>query len=127
MIKILAIDDDLNLLNIYKETLKPLGCQIDTAEDAISAISLYHKTKPHLILLDIKMPAGGGLKFFEMMRSQFGDPTPIIFITGLPPNEIGSILKADKVFYLKKPFTKKQLLSAIRDCLFGKIPPPPSD
>lgn len=125
MITILAIDDNVNLLNVYKETLQSLGCKVETAEDAISAISQYHKTKPDLILLDVKMPAGGGLKVFEQLRTRFGDPVPIIFATALSEKELGVVLKSDKVCYLKKPFTRKELLSAIRNCLFGKIPPPP--
>lgn len=125
MVKILAIDDDVRLLKVYGEILSPLGCDVDTAEDPLSAIAKYNKTKPDLIILDIKMPAGGGLKVFETLRSQFADPTPIIFATALPREKLGSALKASKVYFLQKPFSKKQLLSKIRECLFGKIPEPP--
>jgi len=125
MIKILAIDDDVDLLNIYKEALHPLGCQIDTAEDAVSAITQYHKVQPNLILLDVKMPAGGGLKVFDQLRASFGSPVPIIFITATARRELGTILKLHKVFYLQKPFTRKQLLAKIKESLFGKTNPPP--
>lgn len=79
MYKILAIDDDINILNLYKEFLS--GFQVELASDSYSAISKFNSFKPDLVILDVDMPAGGGKKVFERIRSIFLSSIPILFVT----------------------------------------------
>ncbi len=64
MFKIMAVDDDLYILELYKTILVEAGYEVETAEDAMSAITKYQEFKPDLLILDVEMPAGGGVKSF---------------------------------------------------------------
>jgi CheY-like chemotaxis protein len=110
MARILAVDDDLSILEIYKEIFAGAGFEIATAEDAVSAVTRYQDFKPDLLVLDVDMPAGGGQKVFDRLRNLFQTATPIIFSTGMP----------ESVAVLKKPVNAGQLVAEAKRLL--KIP-----
>ena len=115
-VKILAVDDDLCLLEIYKEIFGKAGFDIQTAEDASSAVSKFQEFKPALLILDVDMPAGGGQKVFDRMRNLFQDATPIIFSTGMPES-VQALAKTHNVSVLKKPVNPETLIAEAKKLL----------
>lgn len=114
--KILVVDDDLTILELYKEILLKAGFEIQTAEDAIGAVTKFQDFKPALVILDVDMPAGGGKKVFERLRMQLLSPTPILFSTATPES-VESLAKNLNVLVLKKPVTPGILIGAVKDLL----------
>ncbi|MBI4350985.1 MAG: response regulator [Elusimicrobia bacterium] len=114
--KILVVDDDLNILELYKEILTKAGFEIQTAEDAIGAVTKFQDFKPALLILDVDMPAGGGKKVFERLRMQLLSPVPILFSTATPETVAG-LEKNLNVLVLKKPLTPGILVGAVKDLL----------
>ncbi|MDO8804738.1 MAG: response regulator [Elusimicrobiota bacterium] len=114
--KILVVDDDISILQLYTEILSKIGFEIQTAEDAIGAVTKYQSFKPDLIILDVDMPAGGGRKVFERLRLQLASSTPILFSTG-SPESVASLAKNINVTVLKKPLTRELLISAVKKLL----------
>jgi len=112
----MAVDDDLYILELYKTILVEAGYEVETAEDAMSAITKYQEFKPDLLILDVEMPAGGGEKVFDRLRNLFMVAIPIIFSTGVPEN-IERYASRDNVSILKKPVTKETLLGEIKKLL----------
>ena len=102
--KILAIDDEDDLLTFYSEVLEDGNFIPITANDPIEGIKKAREEKPDLILLDIMMPKKSGMRTYTELKK---DPDlkniPVIIITGLP----------DEVDY-------KKLLDR---SVTGKIPP----
>ncbi len=119
MPKILVVDDDLSLLEIYKEIFAKAGFAVETAEDAVSAVTKYQIFKPDLLVLDVEMPAGGGRKVFDCLRTVYQTATPIIFSTGMPEKVQGPAKMAN-VSVLKKPVTPETLIAEVKKLL--KIP-----
>ncbi len=68
--KILIVDDDENIINLYSTKLKNLGFQVFTAVDAASAQSqLSGGLVPDVMLLDIIMPNLNGIEFLNKLRA----------------------------------------------------------
>jgi len=116
MAKILAVDDDLYILELYKEIFAKAGFEIHTAEDASGAMAKFQEIKPDLIVLDVDMPAGGGQKVFDRLRNLLLSSTPIIFSTG-SPESVADLAKNFNVIILKKPVDPKTLLDAANKLL----------
>jgi len=116
MHKILAVDDDLSILEIYKEIFSKAGFEVRTAEDAVAAVTLYQQFQPDLLVLDVDMPAGGGQKVFDRLRNLFQTATPIIFSTGLP-EAVQNLAKLANVVVLKKPVNAGELVSEAKRLL----------
>lgn len=116
MAKILAVDDDLYILELYKALFTDEGFVVETAEDASGALVKYHEFKPDLIILDVDMPAGGGQKAFERLRNIIGSSIPVIFSTGLPEN-VAHLARSASVAVLKKPVDNEKLLFEARRLL----------
>jgi two-component system chemotaxis response regulator CheY len=116
MAKILAVDDDLFILELYKEIFSKAGFEIHTAEDASGAMAKYQEVKPDLLVLDVDMPAGGGQKVFDRLRNLLLTATPIIFSTGTPESVAG-LAKNLNVVVLKKPVNPETLIDTAKKLL----------
>lgn len=114
--RILVVDDDLAILELYREILSNAGFEVQTAEDAIGAVTRFQDFKPALLVLDVDMPAGGGKKVFERLRMQLLSPVPILFSTA-SPEAVASLEKNLNVMVLKKPVTPGVLVGAVKDLL----------
>lgn len=114
--KILVVDDDLTILELYKEILVKAGFEIQTAEDSMGAVTKFQEFKPSLVILDVDMPAGGGKKVFERLRMQLLSPVPILFSTA-SPEAVAHLEKNVNVLVLKKPLTPGILVGAVKDLL----------
>lgn len=114
--KILVVDDDCSILELYAEILSKAGFEVQTAEDAIGAVTKFQEFRPALMVLDVDMPAGGGRKVFERLRIQMAAPAPILFCTAAP-GAVADLEKNLNVLVLKKPVTPGILVGAVRDLL----------
>lgn len=61
MEKILCVDDDRGVLQLYDEELTDEGYKVILAKDGKEALSKYSKEKPDLVSMDIRMPGMNGL------------------------------------------------------------------
>lgn len=80
--KILLIDDELELIDIYAVTLRNASYNVITAGDGLEGIAVAKKEKPDLILLDLKMPKMSGLEVLSKIKE---DPElkniKVVFLT----------------------------------------------
>jgi len=114
--KILAVDDDLFILELYRNMLGDAGFEVHTAEDSVAAMSRFNEVKPDLVILDVDMPGGGGRKVFERLRKTLVSPIPIIFATG-KPESVQQEARASAVSVLKKPLGPQALIGEIKRLL----------
>ena len=81
--KIFIVDDDKNWVMLLTMRLKHNGFKVDVAFDALQAKMLVRKINPDLMLLDITMPAGGGVNVLESIRNNSKTfNLPVIIMTG---------------------------------------------
>ncbi len=117
--KILVVDDEPQIVHLLSQRLKANGYETYAANDSYQCIKMTREVKPDLILLDMKMPAGGGLHAFETLKSSvFTSNIPIIFITAYPGEEVKKQVEelgADGFF--AKPFSSVDLLNRIKELI----------
>ncbi len=119
--KILVVDDEDQILNLLTMRLKINNYEVVTAKDGYQCIQMAKEEKPDLILLDIKMPNGGGINAFETLRNNIDTKIiPVIFITSYPSLEVkNQVTEMGASGFIAKPFDIEELLIKIRS-LIGK-------
>lgn len=81
-ITILVVDDDRELCALCKEELEDEGFKVIIAYNGADAFSIYQAQEVDVILSDIKMPNGDGLKLIQKIKAQ-GQNTPLmVLMTG---------------------------------------------
>ena len=68
--KILIVDDDLNILRLYKEELEEDGYTVVTASNGKEAIERFEEEDPDLVTLDILLPDIDGIKLLRQMKEK---------------------------------------------------------
>jgi DNA-binding response OmpR family regulator len=82
--KIVIVEDDVSLAEIYKTRLELLGYICFVAHDGIEAITVIEKERPSLVLLDIMMPKVAGDQILRLMRStDWGKDIKVLVISNL--------------------------------------------
>ncbi|HOR12501.1 MAG TPA: response regulator transcription factor [Clostridia bacterium] len=113
---ILVIDDDKNILEIISLYLSKEGFTVYTGERGDTALELFKKIKPALVVLDVMLPGMDGFAVLNQLRAE--SEVPIIMLTargGTPERVQGLELGADD--YMPKPFDAKELLARIKAVL----------
>lgn len=111
--KILIVDDSINIAGAVEALLLPEGHEVVKAEDGFTALSVFRKEQPDFIFMDIDMPQLDGYKTTQLLRSQSN--VPIIFLSsnGTVFDQARGTLVGGTDFIVK-PFTKEGVLSAIK-------------
>jgi len=110
--KILAIDDDVILLKLIRQSLEPEGFSVTTATSGQEGLAVFHQTAPDLVILDVMMPGMDGWEVCQRLRQV--SSVPIIFLTALDKIENvvqGLVGGADD--YLAKPFRVAELAARV--------------
>jgi twitching motility two-component system response regulator PilG len=116
LLKVMIIDDSKTIRRTAETLLKKEGCEVVTATDGFEALAKIADEKPDIIFVDIMMPRLDGYQTCALIKNnQVFRETPVIMLSskdGLFDRARGRIVGSDQ--YLTKPFTKDELLGAIR-------------
>jgi CheY-like chemotaxis protein len=119
--QILIIDDESDIRGLYRRILEQAGHQVEEAPNGNEGLRLCRQLKPDLIVTDIIMPEKEGLETIMELRRDF-PLVKVIAISGGGQTMAGSTclhlakrLGAAKT--LAKPFSKQELLAAVREVL----------
>ncbi len=117
--KILIIDDEKALVSGLYTLLKSQGYLPISAYDGVFGISLAHKENPDLIILDLGLPAGGGLYVLENLKNSIEThDIPVLVLTAQQGADLEEKVKLmGTAAYFHKPFDSQELLSRIGDIL----------
>jgi len=114
--KVMIIDDSKTIRRTAETLLKKEGCDVVTATDGFEALSKIADHHPQIIFVDIMMPRLDGYQTCALIKNnQVFRSTPVIMLSskdGLFDKAKGRIVGSEE--YLTKPFTRDELLSAIR-------------
>ncbi len=118
-IKILAVDDETDILNLLSYNLKKAGFSVLTAEDGPEALDIAGKECPALIVLDIMLPNMEGTEVLKRLKGEGGTRNiPVIMLTAKGEEIdriVGLELGADD--YITKPFSPRELILRVRAIL----------
>lgn len=120
-LRVMVIDDSKTIRRTAETLLRKEGCEVTTADDGFQALGRIAEVQPHLILVDIMMPRLDGYQTCALIKTnQTFKNTPVIMLSakdGLFDKARGRIVGSEE--YLTKPFTRDELLAAVRRHLPG--------
>ena len=115
--RILVVDDEEDICEILQYNLQNAGYIADTAASSEEAL-FKMKNNYHLLLLDIMMDGISGLKLAQLLREDYNNNVPIIFISALDSeSDIISGFNKGGDDYIAKPFSIKEVLARINAVL----------
>jgi len=125
MAKVMLVEDDNNLREIYEARLLAEGYDIVSAQDGEEALALAVKEKPDLIIADIMMPKISGFDMLDILRSTpETKDTKVVMMTALSQAEDkdrANKLGADR-YLVKSQVTLEDVARVAREVLDGKSP-----
>ena len=115
-IKIMVVDDDSNICELYRLYLEKAGFETAIASDGVKALSMFDTESPDLILLDVMMPHLDGWQVCREIRKK--SSCPIIMLTAKDEvfdKILGLELGADD--YIVKPSEPREVMARIKAVL----------
>jgi DNA-binding response OmpR family regulator len=115
-VKILVVDDDLELLALIAYTLRQAGYLAVEARDGASALAVFEREAPQLVILDVNLPQLSGLEVCRRLRASSRVPVMMLTVRSGEDDQVAALdLGADD--YLTKPFSPRTLLARVRALL----------
>jgi len=115
-LRVMVIDDSKTIRRTAETLLKREGAEVVTAVDGFEALAKIADQRPQIIFVDIMMPRLDGYQTCALIKNnQIFKSTPVIMLSskdGLFDKARGRIVGSEQ--YLTKPFTREELLGAIR-------------
>jgi signal transduction histidine kinase/nitroreductase len=114
--RILVADDKEENRTLLEVMLAAVGFEVRGTTDGLEAIQAYETWRPHLILMDMRMPVVDGFEAIRRIRaSAGGEAIPIIAVTASPMLEHRQeALRIGANDFLSKPFREAELFAKIK-------------
>jgi two-component system, OmpR family, response regulator MprA len=119
--RILVVEDDQEIAEVLRRTLRQEGHEVRSAGDGEEALSAAAEFVPDLVILDLGLPKLDGVEVLRRLRAD--DDVPVLILTArtdLDDRVEGLDTGADD--YLVKPFERQELLARMR-ALMRRRPP----
>ena len=122
MYKVLAVDDEADVVELVAFNFKAAGYEVITASNGDEALLKARTTSPSIVLLDAMLP---GIDGFEVCRLLRRDPTtsglPIIMLTARATELSRAVgLESGADAYITKPFSPRELVVRANNLLLGR-------
>jgi DNA-binding response OmpR family regulator len=109
MPRVLVVDDELDDLELLQAFLMAKGYEVLTASNGEEALQKVKEERPHLILLDVRMPKMNGLEVLKRVRA-IDREVGVIMVTAVKEEETGrQALRMGAFDYITKPLDLKYL------------------
>jgi len=115
--RILVIDDDEMILEVYREVLEACGYRVSTCDSALDALH-YFQTQPGAfvaIVTDYRMPELDGIRFASRLKAWGIALPPIFLVTGEP--DVAALLRPAQEAGIRAVLSKPISFFRLVDCL----------
>jgi CheY-like chemotaxis protein len=103
MARVLVVDDEPDAVELLQEFLTGKGYEVITAANGKEALQKLKAERPHLILLDVRMPGMNGLEALRQIR-EIDREVGVIMVTAVNEEETGrEALRLGAFDYIVKP------------------------
>ena len=114
--KILVVDDDLELLGLIGFALRQAGYLVVEAADGGAALEVFGREQPDLVILDVNLPVMGGFDVCRRIRAEATTPIMLLTVRSAEEDQVRG-LDGGADDYLTKPFSPRTLLARVRALL----------
>lgn len=114
--RILAVDDDADMLDLIRNALGHEGYEVETASDGEQCLQKVAANAPDVLILDVKMPGMNGAQVARKLRADTGTAKiPIIMLTALSDKKYmkAALFDLGVEYYLTKPYAMDDLLDKV--------------
>lgn len=113
--RVLVADDHAPNRRLLLDLLQPLGFEVATAQDGEEAVRLAHEFRPHLALLDVRMPRLDGFSVARRLRDELAPDAPCIIAISASAHDTqpAAATAAGCAAFLAKPFREDHLFVLI--------------
>ena len=119
---VLIVDDDPVIRSAIGTILADAGYATREADSGAEALRAARSEVPALVLLDVNLPGMCGYEVCRLLRDEFGDQFPIVFVSGARTESFdrvaGLLLGAND--YISKPFREDELLARVQSLLLHR-------
>jgi CheY-like chemotaxis protein len=116
MIKILVVDDEIELCDLIAYQLSEEGFEVYQAYSMEEALVKFKDNLPSLVLSDMQMPAGTGIELFEKLKQAYKDFAFRFYIlSGFISMDENRLLEHGINGVIKKPMSLEDILKAIKE------------
>ena len=121
---VLVVDDEPAFRGVLRAMLAGVVTRVLEADSAAGAVDLMRQARPDLVVLDLRMPSGGGeLVLAAARRDAELSRTPVLVVTSAAPTEVAALdLSAARGVLDKAALTRESLLDAIADAVNRELP-----
>lgn len=120
MHKILLVEDNLTLVNVYEFKFRHEGFDVHVAHNGQIGLELAEKIRPDLMLVDIMMPVMRGDEMLAKLReTDWGSNIHVVVMTNISRDEAPSALRFLNIdrYIVKAHHTPSQVVDAVREIL----------
>ena len=112
-LKVLLVEDDKDILDLYAIAFQREGFTVYTANDGKQAIEKFHDKEPDILLLDIMMPNVDGYAVLREVRKDHKKYVPVMMLTNLNMEHFAKEESVDQVdaYLIKSNFTPSEVVS----------------
>lgn len=120
--RLLIVEDDLELQELYTHMLDGTGWEIEQVSDGKQALQRLEEAAPDVLILDIILKEMNGDELYREVRRQSGlQDIPVVVVSVLSAERCRTLIQADDVtVFLRKPFHRQELLDAVRELVKGR-------
>jgi DNA-binding response OmpR family regulator len=114
--RILVVDDDAHLTELLRHTLRLEGYDVEIALDGATALALFAKMPPDLVILDLMMPGMDGFAVLEQLRQT--STVPVVVLSAKRTIAVKTrALNEGADDYVTKPFDLEELVARMNAVL----------
>jgi DNA-binding response OmpR family regulator len=114
--RVLVVDDDVELVGLLRFALTGAGYEVEAAFDGEQALARMAEASFDLVILDVNLPVLDGFAVLRELRGRSQVPVMMLTVRSAEEDEVqGLDLGADD--YLRKPFSPRTLLARVRSLL----------
>lgn len=112
---VLIVDDEQDLLEIFRMEFEDRGCHVMTASNGHDAFNLVNKNKFDIVITDICMPGMDGAELLKKIENKKGQKPFVLAMSGYNTYGPDQLAEYGSVGYLSKPFSHAQIVELIEN------------
>ena len=117
--RVLIVDDSALARRNLRQILESANCEVDEAEDGLSALERYFLDKPDVVLLDLVMRGMYGLDVLEKLR-QLDPLAKVVVVTADVQTSSQQLVdQAGAKAFITKPFDREEIIGTLKAVLGG--------